>query len=119
MANSLETHPLALSGVPCAREYRLKASSWPALIFARMIVPYNSTSPALRRLWCIHPKPPPRPSPASGGGGSACTRGRGSARKRGGGSARTRGRGKRLRAGEGEAPARGGGKIVGMADDEL
>src|SRR5256886_16332472 len=101
MANSLETHPLALSGVPCAREYRLKASSWPALIFARMIVPYISTSSALRRLWCIHPKPPPRPSPASGGGGSACTRGRGGARKGGGGRARARGGGEGRRGGGG------------------
>src|SRR6184192_3648066 len=63
MANSLETHPLALSGVPCAREYRLKASSWPALIFARMIVPYISTSSALRRRCLVLPMvTPPTPT---------------------------------------------------------
>src|SRR5438105_12980850 len=44
-ANSLETHPEAESGPPCSIAYRRNASCWPALIFARMIVPYTSTPP--------------------------------------------------------------------------
>src|SRR5712691_2850608 len=46
-ANSLETHPLASPGLPCSWANRRKASCWPALSFARMIVPYIPTSSAL------------------------------------------------------------------------